>query len=122
MVKRSKERRAHPRIRVSFALKVKQKADVLVAATQDLSRSGIMCALPGAIRPMTRVQISLCLPPLGSGPNEGEKEIRAEGVVVRSDPDKKGRYQTAIFFPELHEEDALWIDRFVRHRPGKPSE
>ena len=119
MVKNSKERRAHPRVQASFALEVSRQGDVLVASTQNLSRSGIMCTLPDSIKPMTRVQISICLPPLGSRRGQEEQEIRAEGVVVRSDPNKKGQFETAVFFPDLSEEDALSIDRYVKGRSGK---
>jgi hypothetical protein len=115
---KSKERRTHPRVWASLALQVTRQDDVLVSSAENLSRSGIMCTLPEQIQLMTRVRISLCLPPVGSGPNEGECKVSTEGVIVRSDQAKKGAFETAIFFPELSEEEALSIDRFVKTRPG----
>ncbi|MBI2870794.1 MAG: PilZ domain-containing protein [Candidatus Omnitrophica bacterium] len=120
MTRKQSERRAHPRIKASFALEVTRQGAVLVASAENLSRSGIMCTLPEEVQPMTRVKISLCLPPTGPGPREGTREIRTEGVIVRCDPvGPKGRFETAIFFPALGEEEALSIDRFVKGRQAR---
>ena len=112
------ERRGYPRASADFALRIHDAISIIEARVQDISCSGLYCQIKKTIPVMTKVAVFLLLP----DPDRGGvdlREIRCQGVVVRSQPRAERDelfYDTAIFFTELKENDKEKIARYVNSK------
>ncbi len=110
------ERRRHPRVASEF--QVRFGASTL-ARVRDLSRSGVRCLTPAPLAAMTVLGLTLELP---SG--DGFEEVRCRGVVVRTRPlpdAGEPRFEAAVLFTDLTEDQRDTLDRFVRRRLDPPA-
>lgn len=92
--------------------------------TVDLSAGGLRCTAPVFIPPMTKLALSLVLPPL-AGSGEGRQQtVQGEAVVVRTEPDGAhrksiGPFHVALFFSRMDEVDRQKLQEFLLIRAGK---
>jgi len=115
------ERRRFPRIDKSLPLKVAANGYDFITYTHNLSCVGTYCRVSKYIPPFTKISIKLSLPI-----NSGNKEHRVEcnGVVVRTDDEKEGGFNIAVFFNQIRdtqkEKLSEYINQFATREPAKP--
>ena len=107
------ERRRHPRLEKSIALKISSGDFDIVTETKNLSGSGALCMVDKFITPMTKLKLNFILP-IKRNKKVVSKRITCEGVVVRSEAAvDQELFQTAIFFSDISPKDSQTIHEFV---------
>lgn len=108
-----KERRRHPRVKSNMPVKICGDDFDAVTETKNLSRSGVFCRIDKYIDPMTKFKIQLLLS-YKKNNKLVTKKISCEGVVVRADQiPGEDEYNTAIYFNDINEKDAVAITDYV---------
>jgi len=121
MALRSQERRTAPRIVAKLAMQVAGGDDGSVLTTEsiNLSASGIQFLSRAFLSPLTKVQLTLLLPPFGSRLRR-ERMVRCEGIVVRCEEADlvrgKPRYELACYFSDVEFDDRVLIEQYVGWR------
>lgn len=103
-----KERRIHPRIDKQLPLNVAVNGYDFVTNTQNLSCLGTYCRIDKYIPPFTRVKVALDLPI-----KQNTCKVECEGVIVRSEDDKDGSFDIAIFFNRIKEQPKQRLAEYV---------
>lgn len=96
-MKTGRERRIHPRIDLQLPLNVAFNGFDITTNTQNLSCLGTYCRIDKYIPPFTRVRVKLDLP------DNSEKRVECDGVVVRSEDDADGTFDIAIYFNRIQD-------------------
>ncbi len=112
------DKRRHPRVPQRLRVR-SQHAGALELETIDLSAGGFSCTSPVFIAPMTKVALSLILPPTRNGPVQSEQTVNGEAVVVRTEPSKPGSadggpFRVALFFSRMEEDDRRRLQEFLK--------
>ena len=121
MAMRNQERRSAPRIVAKLAMQVAGGEDGSVLTTEsiNLSASGIQFLSRAFLSPLTKVQLTLLLPPFGSRLRR-ERLVRCEAIVVRClEADMvrgKPRYELACYFSDVEFDDRILIEQYVAWR------
>ncbi|HEU4335200.1 MAG TPA: PilZ domain-containing protein [Candidatus Eisenbacteria bacterium] len=121
MTQRTRERRGSPRIVAKLAMQVAGGEDgsVLTTESVNLSSSGIQFLSRAFLSPLTKVMLTLLLPPFGRTLRR-ERMVRCEGIVVRCDELEgsraRPRYELACYFIESPDEDRRLIEQYVAWR------
>ncbi|HET9952035.1 MAG TPA: PilZ domain-containing protein [Candidatus Eisenbacteria bacterium] len=121
MAMRSQERRSAPRIVAKLAMQVAGGEDGSVLTTEsiNLSASGIQFLSRAFLSPLTKVQLTLLLPPFGSRLRR-ERMVRCEAIVVRCEEADmvrgKPRYELACYFSDVEFDDRVLIEQYVGWR------
>ena len=108
------DRRQAPRASERVPLSISDGSVEFQVDTKDLSASGVCCVAAQFIPLMTKVTLRLEVPH-----GAHRVSIRCTGVIVRIEPigtPEAPRYNTAVFFTDLSEQDRGAISRFVRER------
>jgi PilZ domain len=130
MAMRSPERRSAPRIVAKLAMQVGGGGDESVLTTEsiNLSVSGIQFLSRAFLSPLTKVQLSLLIPPFGSRLRR-ERLVRCEAIVVRCEEADivrgKPRYELACYFSDVEFDDRVLIEQYIvwrslRRMPSAP--
>ena len=113
------DKRRHPRVAHRLKVRSDFREPRLELETIDLSAGGLRCTAPVFLSPMTRMALSLVLPP-GPGGSDEEQVVSGEAVVVRSEPAAPGKpgelYNVALFFSRMEEADRQRLQNFLRNR------
>ncbi len=118
MTKPGRERRKWPRIPAKLAMQVSGQEDASVLTTEsiNLSASGIQFGSRVFLSPLTKVALTLLLPPFGRRLRR-ERMLRCEGVIVRCEetpaPRRELRYELACYFTDLADPDRELIEQYV---------
>lgn len=121
MAMRNPERRSAPRILAKLAMQVAGGDDGSVLTTEsiNLSVSGIQFVSRAFLSPLTKVQLTLLLPPFGSRLRR-ERMLRCEAIVVRCEEVDivrgKPRYELACYFSDVAFDDRVLIEQYVGWR------
>lgn len=121
MTKPQRDRRKSPRIPAKLAMQVagKDESSVLTTESINLSASGIQFGSRLFLSPLTKVALTLLLPPFGRRLRR-ERMLQCEGVIVRCEdraaPRQKLRYELACFFTGIAESDRELIEQYVLWR------
>jgi hypothetical protein len=115
-----KERRRFPRVARGLSLKLSSDACDLIAETENISAAGANCLVTEAMPMMTRVAVMILLPIQRAG-KPSTRQIRCEGVVVRSEAIRtsqapNSRYATAIYFSNIKVTDQRAINAYVKQQ------
>lgn len=127
----SQERRSAPRIVAKLAMQVAGADDGSVLTTEsiNLSASGIQFLSRAFLSPLTKVQLTLLLPPFGSRLRR-ERMVQCEAIVVRCEEAdgvrRPPRYELACYFSDVEGEDRILIEQYVgwrslRRLPAMPA-
>ena len=101
MIKRSRtERRRYPRIEAEIPLNIAANGYAFATNTQNISCVGAYCHLEKYIPPFTKIAVKIALPEVKSS-KPADKHIECKGVIVRTDDDKSGGFNIAIFFNDI---------------------
>ena len=117
----SQERRSAPRIVAKLAMQVAGADDGSVLTTEsiNLSASGIQFLSRSFLSPLTKVQLTLLLPPFGSRLRR-ERMVQCEAIVVRCEEAegmrRPPRYELACYFSDVDGEDMILIEQYVGWR------
>ena len=122
MSKPARERRKAQRVVAKLAMQVSglgDDASVLTTESINLSSSGLQFQSRSFLQPLTRVSLTLLLPPFGRRLRR-ERLVRCEGVIVRCEESertlKRPRYHLACYFTDVAEEDRELMDLYVAWR------
>jgi PilZ domain-containing protein len=121
MARRADEQRKHPRVEARLAMQLAEESlgDALVTTESlNISRGGVYCESAEFLSPLSRVALTVVLPPFGTAGRS--RVLRSEGVVVRCEalPPIRGRkrWQLACCFTGLDADMRGLLDSFVAWR------
>jgi PilZ domain len=118
MMKPTRERRESPRIPAKLAMQVAGRDDASVLTTEsiNLSATGIQFGSRVFLSPLTKVALTLLLPPFGRRLRR-ERMLQCQGVIVRCEERtgarQKPRYELACYFTDLTDGDRELIEQYV---------
>jgi len=119
MVKSTKERRRAPRVQAKLAMQIAglgEDASVLTTESINLSAGGLQFQCKVPLEPLTRVALTLLLPPFGRRLRRG-RMVQCRGVIVRASeiemPRHKIKYELACCFTEMAQEDRELVEQYV---------
>jgi len=119
MSKSSKERRKAPRVIAKLAMQIAgigEDASVLTTESINLSAGGLQFQSKVGLEPLTRVALTLLLPPFGRRLRRG-RVVQCRGVIVRSAeiemPRQKRKFELACCFTDMSEEDQELVEQYV---------
>jgi hypothetical protein len=112
------ERRGSARLVQALPFRIEYGEYELACRTVNVSATGLLCRVEQKIPTMSRVEVVLVLPPAARSARPGRNRvIRAQGVVVRSEPDSaQGEFQTAIFFTQMSRTSRGHLEAYVRRK------
>lgn len=109
-----KERRLYPRVEKRLPLNVVANGYDFSTSTQNISCIGAYCHIDKYVPPFTKIAIKMELPP--------DCRVECKGVIVRTEDEKSGGFNIAIFFNEIKESQrkkiARYLSRFLPKVPG----
>ena len=121
MARRADDQRKHPRVEARLAMQLAEESlgDALVTTESlNISRGGVYCESAEFLSPLSRVALTVVLPPFGAAGRS--RVLRSEGVVVRCEalPPVRGRkrWQLACCFTGLDSDTRALLDAFVAWR------
>jgi hypothetical protein len=119
MVKSTKERRQAPRVIAKLAMQIAglgEDASVLTTESINLSSGGLQFQSKIALEPLTRVALTLLLPPFGRRLRRS-RMVQCRGVIVRAAeielPRQKRKYELACCFTDMAEDDRELVEQYV---------
>lgn len=116
-----RERRQYPRIEQRLPLKIMANGYDFSTTTQNVSCLGAYCHVDKYIPPFTKIMVKLTLPIASSRNNDCN--VKCKGVVVRSEDEKRGGFNIAIFFNEIKDSQRLKISQYIsQFLPQKSSD
>lgn len=107
------ERRLYPRIDRNLPIKVAADGYDFATITQNLSCVGAYCHIDKYVPPFTKIAVKLTLPTAAKSGNKG-CEIICRGVVVRTEDEKKGGFNLAIFFNQINNAQREKISQYLK--------
>jgi len=116
-----KEKRATPRVKESFPVKISKGSKTYQAVSCDISLGGLACNSPVPLPVATPVRVDLILPDPKS--SSSRREIICQAKVVRSEPpagaDNKD-YRLAFGFDQMSEKAREILEAFIFRRLPLP--
>jgi len=110
------ERRRYPRAKKKLDFKVAADGYCFATTTKDISCIGAYCHISKYIPPFTKVAVGLAMPVKGNHPQKDTKVV-CNGVIVRTEDEKRGGFNIAIFFNEIRDSQrkkiAHYLNRFL---------
>ena len=124
MAKRADDLRQHPRVEARLAMQLAEDSmgdNLVTTESLNISRGGVYCESAEFLAPLSRVALTVVLPPFGAAGRS--RVLRSEGVVVRCEglPPARGRkrYQLACCFTGLDAGMRALLDSFVTWRVSR---
>ena len=112
MIKTGAERRIHPRLNQELPFKVAANGYSFSTNTQNISCVGAYCKIKKYIPPFTRVKVKLSFP-VKNRLGKDEYTMDCDGVIVRTEDEKKGGFNIAIFFNTIKDEQRKKISKYI---------
>jgi hypothetical protein len=119
MTKMTRERRGAPRVVAKLAMQIAGmdgEASVLTTESINLSAEGLQFQSKVALAPLTKVALTLLLPPFGRRLRR-ERLVQCQGVIVRTAeierPRQKRKFELACCFTEISEQDRALVEQYV---------
>ena len=119
MSKSSKERRKAPRVIAKLAMQIAgvgEDTSVLTTESINLSAGGLQFQSKVGLEPLTRVALTLLLPPFGRRLRRG-RVVQCQGVIVRSAeiemPRQRRKFELACCFTDMSDEDQELVEQYV---------
>jgi hypothetical protein len=107
-----KERRRYPRIEQALPIKIVANGYDFATSTQNVSCIGAYCHLDKYIPPFTKIAVKVTLP-LTTGNRIGNVDVECNGVIVRTEDDKSGGFNVAIFFNGIKDNQRKKISQYI---------
>ncbi|TMQ59804.1 MAG: PilZ domain-containing protein [Candidatus Eisenbacteria bacterium] len=116
---KTRERRGAPRVVAKLAMQIaglSGEASVLTTESINLSAEGLQFQSKVALAPLTKVALTLLLPPFGRRLRR-ERIVQCQGVIVRAAeierPRQKRKFELACCFTDISEEDRVLVEQYV---------
>jgi len=116
---KTRERRGARRGVAKLAMQiagVSGEASVLTTESINLSAEGLQFQSKVALAPLTKVALTLLLPPFGRRLRR-ERIVQCQGVIVRAAeierPRQKRKFELACCFTDISEEDRVLVEQYV---------
>jgi hypothetical protein len=116
---KTRERRGAPRVVAKLAMQIAGmdgEASVLTTESINLSAEGLQFQSKVALAPLTKVALTLLLPPFGRRLRR-ERLVQCQGVIVRAAeierPRQKRKFELACCFTEISEQDKALVEQYV---------
>lgn len=107
-----KERRQHPRIDQKLPVKIIANGYDFSSETQNVSCVGAYCRIDKYVPPFTKVAVKLNLPIITKREKKNF-DVECRGVIVRTEDEKNGGFNIAVFFNHLGEEQRKILSKYV---------
>ena len=120
MKNKKTERRQYPRIEQTLPLKIAADGYGFATSTQNVSCVGAYCHLDKYIPPFTKIAVKVTLPVMVSGRMKNI-EVDCNGVVVRTEDEKKGGFNIAVFFNSIKDTQRKKIAQYINQLLPKSS-
>lgn len=112
MKSKKAERRRYPRIKQSLPIKIAADGYNFLTSTENVSCVGAYCHLDKYIPPFTKIAVKVILPVM-SGAKMKNIDVDCKGVVVRTEDERNGGFNIAIFFNGIKESQQKKIAQYV---------
>ena len=109
---RNAERRLHPRLEHKLPIRVAANGYDFVTSTENVSCVGAYCHIDKYVPPFTKVMVRLSLPVRTSSGSK-KYDVECKGVLVRTEDEKKGGFNVAIYFNEIKDSQRKKIEQYV---------
>jgi len=109
---RNAERRLHPRLEQKLPIRVAVNGYDFVTSTENVSCVGAYCHIDKYVPPFTKVMVRLSLPVRTSSGSK-KYDVECKGVLVRTEDEKKGGFNVAIYFNEIKDSQRKKIEQYV---------
>jgi len=106
------ERRQYPRIEQNLPFKIAADGYRFATTTENVSCVGAYCHLNKYIPPFTKIAVKLTLPIADKGKTRNI-EVDCNGVIVRTEDEKRGGFNIAVFFNKISESQRKKIAQYV---------
>ena len=106
------ERRQYPRVDHNLPLKIAANGYRFATTTENVSCVGAYCHLDKYIPPFTKIAVKVTLPIMNKGRMKN-MEVDCNGVVVRTEDEKKGGFNIAVFFNEIADGQRKKIAKYI---------
>lgn len=107
-----KERRHHPRLEQELPVNIAANGYDFTTATQNISCLGAYCHIDKYVPPFTKIAIKLSLPMFSENGSQ-PCAVECNGVIVRTEDDKKGGFNVAIFFNKIGNSQRQKISQYI---------
>ncbi len=104
-VKQGSERRLYPRFETKLPVKLAANGYDFSTTTENISCAGAYCHIDKYIPPFTKLAIKMCV---------NKTNIECGGVVVRTDDEKNGGFNIAIFFNRINDIQKQKIANYLK--------
>jgi len=109
----SKERRLYPRVEKKLPLHVAADGYDFATSSQNISCIGTYCHIKKYVPPFTKIAIRMLLPAGNTRLKLKDRQVECKGVIVRTEDDKNGGFNVAIFFNQIKETQRKKIARYL---------
>ncbi|MDD5594897.1 MAG: PilZ domain-containing protein [Candidatus Omnitrophica bacterium] len=106
------ERREHPRLEHNLPVKIIANGYDFSTVTKNVSCVGAYCHIPKYVPPFTRVAIKLNLPIVMKAEKK-ECPVECKGVIVRTEDEKTGGFNIAVFFNDIKDTQKKTISKYI---------
>jgi len=104
---------------LAVPLKIQDSDTSIVTKTINISSSGAYCNTEKPLPLMSKVVLTLLIPPRGKK-GKANKRIECKGTVVRTHPviveGKPQSYDVAIYFDSLNSSDSRTISQYIEDK------
>lgn len=107
-----KEKRLHPRIPQKLPVKIVANGYDFATVTKNISCVGAYCQIPKYVPPFTRIAVHIDLPILNKGATR-DCHVECKGVIVRTEDEKEGGFNIAVFFNEIKDNQRRKISQYI---------
>jgi c-di-GMP-binding flagellar brake protein YcgR len=106
------ERRRYPRIEHALPIQILADGYDFVTNTQNVSCVGAYCHLDKYVPPFTKIAVKLSLP-IMTDDKLKNVDVECNGVIVRTEDEKKGGFNVAIFFNGIKDNQRKKISQYI---------
>lgn len=110
--KRKVERRRYPRLEKRIPLKIVANGYDFITTTQNVSCVGAYCHVAKYVPPFTKIMVKLSLPIITNN-RRNDSELECKGVVVRTEDERNGGFNIAIFFNAITRNQREIISQYI---------
>lgn len=107
------EKRIFPRLEHQLPVRVAANGYDFSTVTQNISCVGAYCRIEKYIPPFTKIALRISLPISNLKNSSKYEKVECKGVVVRTDDEKSGGFNIALFFNEIKESQKQKISRYI---------
>lgn len=109
---KNSEKRQYPRIIQSLPVRIAADGYDFSSVTKNVSCVGAYCHINKYVPPFTRVAVRINLPIVV---NREKKDhlVECKGVIVRTEDEKEGGFNIAVYFNEIKENQRKIISQYI---------